>query len=110
MATTGVNGGVSTSAARLYTLREVERAFALHGMRLERAIRTRLKGRPVILLDPSRTAAYGYEFGFKSHWPGGTQYIVFIGDGPHSARRGNVFVTFGDGQRSTVEAALKQLR
>jgi len=110
----GASGGdadrSNSSARRGYTLRQVKEVFATHGIQLEKVD---AGGHGLVVLSEEiQTPAVGYQLVNRDSRHGGyaVVYLVFVGDGPHSARRGNVFVTYGDGQGGTVKAALRQLR
>lgn len=89
-----------------YTLRQVKAAFAAQGFTLQRLPGHR--GGLVVLADLQRAGAFGYQrVGDKKH--SGKQFLVFVGNGPHSAQQGNVWVGFSDGDGPAVRASLHQL-
>ena len=93
-----------------YTLHEVKAAFAAQGVTLQKMLGNR---RLVVL---KKSGWFG-PFGYQSHFVGRagheqplvTHFLVFVGSGPHSEQRGNVWVAYSDGEGPTVRAALRQL-
>lgn len=100
-------GGSRTSAGRrpVYTLGQIEAAFLLEAIPLQRQpVST---PHLVVLTDPALQGAWGYQH--VGPPPSVTQFLVFVGDGPHSAKRGNVVVTYGKRSEKDVRAALRRL-
>lgn len=104
----GCGGSVRGQSSTIrYSLREVKAAFATQGVQLQRM---RSGSRDLIVLyDPTRTGAFGYQRIGSEQAPGGAQFLVFVGNGPHGTESGNVFVTYGEGESATVKTALRQL-
>ena len=65
-------------------------------------------GHLVVLKDPQWNGPFGYQRVGHTQ-PKVTQFLVFVGNGPHSSQRGNVWVGYSDGEGATVKAALGQL-
>lgn len=88
-----------------YALQQIKAAFATEGITLQKMVGTR---RLVVLKDSQWDGPFGYQrVGHKQSSV--TQFLVFVGNGPHSAQRGNVWVGYSDGEGATVKAALGQL-
>jgi hypothetical protein len=88
-----------------YTLRQVKAAFLAQGFTLQSVAR-----RPgvVVLADLRRSGAFGYQHtGYTQD--AGTQFLVFVGDGRHSAEQRNVWVGYGGDEVQSVKAALHGL-
>jgi hypothetical protein len=102
-----VLAGCGSSGARhRYTLRQVKTAFAAQGITLRKMVGTR---HLVVLKDSQWFGPFGYQrVGDKQS--SGTQFLVFVGNGPHSTQRGNVWVGYSAGEGATVRAALRKLR
>ena len=105
----------TTSVARQgYTLRQVKAAFASEGITLDKMLGTR---RLVVLRRAGWFGPFGYQR--TGGWTGAsgsysrshpvTQFLVFVGNGRHSEKRGNVFVGYSAGEAPTVDAALRKL-
>ena len=90
-----------------YTLQQVKAAFAAQGISLQKTVGTR---RLVVLKDSQWNGPFGYQNGggYYKQFPV-PEFLVFVRDGPHSTRRGNLWVGYGDGEGATVTTALRQL-
>ncbi|HJU36335.1 MAG TPA: hypothetical protein VJ716_02825 [Gaiellaceae bacterium] len=90
-----------------YTLRQIKAAFAAQGIRLQKMMAP--GGHHLVILKDSQwDGPFGYQHIDRGE-SSVKQFLVFVRDGPRSAQRGNVWVAYADGQRSTVNAALHEL-
>lgn len=90
-----------------YTERQVIGAFATGGIRLQKVMTTR---QDVLLIDPTRTPAYGYQLPRTESRQASVEYLIFVGNGQNQTQLGNLVVTYSGDARRAVEAALGHLR
>jgi len=103
------------TAGQKYTLQQVKAAFAAEGITLDKMSHTR---HLVVLRRAGWFGPFGYQrttgwSGVSGSYsltrPSVTEFLVFVGSGPHYEQRRNVFVGYSAGERPTVAAALRQL-
>ena len=94
------------SAAKTYSVQEVETAFSQHGLPLVKAQSQRLPG--VTALSHGHGAQ---SLGVQVARNGGTLYATLWGNGarPHKAQNGNVLVLFPAADSGAVHLALAEL-